>query len=77
MLSSAGEVAVIVGDRQAPEVGGGVAGGVHTIMHEHSVGEILVHPFDAYVEDVFYPFVTCEDLDDLHRNKRPSRSGEA
>ena len=38
--------------------------GVHTIMHEHSVGEILVHIFDADVVNALYADLTFEDRDD-------------
>lgn len=53
---------------------GRVGRGVHTIMHEHPVGEVLVHPFDAKVEYKFYAILTFEDRDDGLLNKQMSRS---
>ena len=43
-------------------------------MHEHPVGEVLVHPFDAKVEYKFYAILTFEDRDDGLLNKQMSRS---
>ena len=42
-------------------------------MHEHSVGEILVHIFYADVVNVLYADITCEDRDDGLLNKLMSR----
>ena len=52
------EVPVVIRDSHPAEVRAPVADCIHTIMHEYSIGEILVHSFYANIKDALYPLIS-------------------